>query len=72
VTKGDGTAVDVDLFRVNVHDLFGGTDDDGEGFVEFKEGDVVLRDAGGLEGLGDGERWCGGEVDGCGGGISVG
>lgn len=69
VTERDGTALGVDLCRVNVHDFFGGTDDDGECFVEFEQGDVFLRNTGGLEGLGDGECGCGGEVDRGGGGI---
>lgn len=69
VTECDSATVDVDLCRVEVHDLFSGSDDDGECFVEFEQGDVVLRDTSGLEGLRNGERGCCGEVNGCGGGI---
>jgi hypothetical protein len=72
MTERDRTTLNVDLCRVNVHDLFGSTYDNGEGFVELEQSDVVLRDTGCFQGLGNGERWCSREVDRSGGGISVG
>ena len=47
--------VDVDLFGVNVEHLLDDSDYNGESLVDFEEVDVVLRDTGLGENLGDGE-----------------
>lgn len=72
MTERDRTTLNVDLCRVNVHDFLGGTYDNGEGFVELEQGDVVLRDTSGFQGLGDRKCWCGREINRSGSGIGIG
>lgn len=64
VAKGNGTTVDVDLCGVEAVDFLGDADDDREGLVDFKEGDVVDSEVGLLECLGKSDGGCLGEVDG--------
>lgn len=71
MSDSHSSTIDVDLGGINVHDLLGRSDDDGESLVEFEESDIVLRDSGLLEGLGDREGGGGREIDGGRGGIGV-
>ena len=55
VTHGDGTTPDVDLVEGNAEVLYRVDGLASEGLVDFVEVDVVLRDTGFGENLGDGE-----------------
>jgi hypothetical protein len=63
VSDSDGSTINIDLGGINVHDLLGRSDDDGESLVELEKSDIILRDPGLLEGLGDGEGGGGREID---------
>jgi hypothetical protein len=69
VTERDGTTVDVDLGGVELVDLLGDADDDGEGLVDLEEGDVGNGEVGLFESLGQSDGGCLGEVDGLNTGI---
>jgi hypothetical protein len=64
-----GTVAYVDLGRVEVEDLLGSSNNDGEGLVDLEEGDVLHLDASVLESHGDGDGRGDGEVDGSDGGV---
>lgn len=55
--------VDIDLGGVNAENLFSDPHDNREGFVNFKESDVVNGEVGLLEGFWQSNGRCDGEVD---------
>ena len=63
MTQGNTTTVNVHLGSWNIENLLGDVDDNGESFVDLKQGDVVDGQASLLQGLGDGEGWGSGEVN---------
>jgi hypothetical protein len=69
VSRTEDIPIDVDLGGIDVADLLGNSDDNGEGFVEFEQGDVVDGEVGLLESLGEGDSGCFREVDGLSAGI---
>lgn len=64
VAKSDCTTIDVDLLGRDLADLLCNADDDREGFVEFEEGNIVVRDAGLLQSLGESDSGSLREVNG--------
>ena len=71
VTQGDGATIDIDLGSWDVEDLFCDVNDDGKGLIDLEQGDIVDRQAGFLQSLGDGDGWGGGEVDGVNASIGI-
>lgn len=71
MTQGDGPTVNVNLRPRNVENLLGDVDDDGEGLVDLKQGDVINGQASLLQSLGNGDGRGGGEVDGVDASISI-
>ena len=62
VADGDRATVDVDLLGVKAKDLEVGKSDNGESLVDLVVVDVLLGEAGVLDGLGDGEGRSDGEA----------
>lgn len=71
MTQGDSATVHVDLGPRDIENLLGDVDDDGEGLVNLKQGDVVNGQTSLLQSLWDGKGRGGGEVDGVNPSISV-
>ena len=64
MTQGDSATVNIDLGSWDVENLLGDINDDGEGLVDLEQGDLINGQACFLQGLGNGDSWSGGEVDG--------
>ena len=64
MTQGNSTTVNVDLGSWDVENLLGDVDDDGEGLVNLKQGDIFNGQVCFLQCLGDGDSRGSREVDG--------